>query len=92
MNKSNNIQTPKLGEELINVYALILEEVQQVSFFIEDIFIHIYPNNKGWRVETWREGTYSNDKGSRERLMVLLTDDVCIGDEYDAIKFVLNME
>jgi hypothetical protein len=90
---TNINDAPKFGEEIYDVYALLLSEVHEVTFFLEDILIHISLNlSKGWRVETWREGYYLNTKGRQERSMILLTSNVVTGDEYNAINFVLNME
>ena len=51
------MSTAKVGENVINSYAIILEEVGTVAFEVEDILYRIFQRDD----ESWEIGVYRED-------------------------------
>ena len=83
------MKTSKLAENLINVYALVLEEVGQVVFEIDDVLYRIFQrHDEDWEIGVYREELITTKVGE-VFAFVEIDGGVCTGSSQDAITFLI---
>jgi hypothetical protein len=81
--------TTKLGENLIETYSIILEEVGTVAFEIEDILYRIFQReDDSWEIGIFREDFISAKVGE-VFAFVEIDGGICTGSSKDAVEFFL---
>jgi len=83
------MSTPKLAENLIKTYALILEEVEIVAFEIDDILYRIFQrDDESWEIGIYREELIATKVGEIFAF-VEIDGGICTGSSKDAVEFFL---
>lgn len=81
--------TAKVGENVINSYAIILEEVGTVAFEVEDILYRIFQrDDESWEIGVYREDLVSAKVGE-VYAFVEIDGGICTGSSVDAVEFFL---
>ena len=81
--------TTKVAENLIETYALILEEVGTVAFEIDDILYRICQRaDKSWEIGVYREELMTTKVGE-VFAFVEIDGGICTGSSKDAVEFFL---
>lgn len=79
----------ELAENLINTYAIILDEVGQVVFEIDDILYRIFlRHDEEWEIGVYREELITTKVGE-VFAFVEIDGGICTGNSRDAITFFL---
>ena len=83
------MSTAKVGENVINSYAIILEEVGTVAFEIDDILYRIFQrDDESWEIGVYREDLVSAKVGE-VLAFVEIDGGICTGSSVDAVEFFL---
>ena len=83
------MSTAKVEENVINSYAIILEEVGTVAFEVEDILYRIFQRHDGdWEIGIYREDLVSTKVGE-VYAFVEIDGGICTGSSKDAVEFFL---
>ena len=83
------MSTAKVGENVINSYAIILEEVGTVAFEVEDILYRIFQrDDESWEIGVYREDLVSAKVGE-VFAFVEIDGGICTGSSKDAVEFFL---
>jgi hypothetical protein len=83
------MSTAKVGENVINSYAIILEEVGTVAFEVEDILYRIFQrDDESWEIGVYREDLVSAKVGE-VYAFVEIDGGICTGSSVDAVEFFL---
>ncbi len=83
------MSTAKVEENVINSYAIILEEVGTVAFEVEDILYRIFQRHDGdWEIGVYREDLVSTKVGEFYAFVEIFGG-ICTGSSKDAVEFFL---
>ncbi len=81
--------TAKVAENLIDTYAIILEEVEIVAFEVDDILYRIFQRDDGsWEIGVYREELITTKVGEMFAF-VEIDGGICTGSSRDAVEFFL---
>lgn len=83
------MSTAKLADNVIDVYSLLLEELEHVEFEIEDILYRIFQQSNGsWEIGLYREELITTKVGE-VYAFVEIDSTTFTGSNRDAVEFFL---
>jgi len=83
------MSTAKLADNVIEAYAILLEELEHVEFEVEDILYRIFQrHDERWEIGVYREELITTKVGE-VYAFVEIDSSICTGSSKDAVEFFL---